>query len=100
MATIVFELFIAGDVLNGARDARSDIELRRDDLARLTDLEVVGLPPSITHGARGTDRSAELIGQRVDLFEVGPSCRAPPETTTFASVSAGRADFTLSFEAN
>ena len=56
----------AGEMLDGARNPDSDVELRRDDLAGLADLEVVGHEAGIHRGARGADRGAELVGHRFD----------------------------------
>src|SRR5207237_136330 len=49
---------------------RGDVQLRRDDLARLPDLEVIGLPARVADRARRADGCAELVGERLDLLEV------------------------------
>jgi hypothetical protein len=60
----------AGQVLDRAGDADRDVQLRRDDLAGLADLHVVGHVAGIHRGARGADGGAELVGQLVDDLEV------------------------------
>ncbi|MNF87279.1 hypothetical protein D3C84_697430 [compost metagenome] len=57
-------------MLDGAADADGDVQLRRDDLAGLADLHVVGHETGIDRGARGTDRRTELVGQLVEQREV------------------------------
>src|SRR3954468_4611551 len=58
-------------VLDRARDARGQVELRRDGLARLADLAGVRVPARVDHGARGGDGAvaAEGLGQRLELVE-------------------------------
>src|SRR4051812_47291220 len=58
-------------VLDRAGDARREVELRRDGLARLADLRRVGVPAGVDHGARGGDRGvvAEGLGQVVAELE-------------------------------
>src|SRR5262245_43290321 len=64
----------AGQVLDGARDADRDVELRRHHFSGLADLPVVGRIAGIDRGARGTDRRAQLIGHRLDVFcEIFPA---------------------------
>src|SRR6476619_4082131 len=46
-------------VLDGARDARREVQLRRDGLARLADLRRVGVPAGVDHRAGGRDGTAE-----------------------------------------
>ena len=62
----------SGEVLDRARNADRDIDLRSDDLAGLADLIVVGRIARIDRGAARADRRAELVGerieQRVELF--------------------------------
>src|SRR3954451_834092 len=59
-----------GPVLDGAGDAHRDVQLRRHRLAGLADLERVRVEAGVHRGARGTDRAAERVGQRLDDREV------------------------------
>src|ERR1700682_5359556 len=45
----------ARKVLDGARDAEAQVQLRRDGPPRLADLEAVRPPPGVHGGARGAD---------------------------------------------
>jgi hypothetical protein len=58
--------FIPGQVLYGTRNADRDVELRRDDLARLADLVVVRHVTGIHRRTRGAQGGAELVGQRFE----------------------------------
>src|SRR3546814_19511423 len=49
--------------LDRAADADGHVQLRRDDLAGLADLQFVGHVAGVDRCARGADRSAELVGQ-------------------------------------
>src|SRR5690606_28086100 len=60
----------ARQVLDGTGDADRDIQLRRDDLAGLADLHVVGHEAGIDGSARSAYRGAKLVGQRVQVLEV------------------------------
>ena len=60
----------AGAVLDRAGDAVGDVELRRDGLAGLADLEGVRVPPGVDRGAGRADRRAERVGEALDLGEV------------------------------
>src|SRR6476619_5442544 len=61
----------AGEVLDRAADADRDIELRRDDLARLAALPVAWRVAGIDRGAAGAEGGAELVGKRhQDLVEL------------------------------
>src|SRR5699024_11069350 len=60
----------AGEMLDGPRNTDGDVELRRDDLAGLADLEVIGHVTGIDGGARGADGGAEFVGERVDDLEI------------------------------
>ncbi len=51
-------------MLDRARDADGDIQLRRDDLAGLADLVVVRHEAGVDRGARGAQRGVELVGER------------------------------------
>ncbi|GAB1461602.1 hypothetical protein MASR2M50_33770 [Thauera sp.] len=57
-------------MLDRARDADRDVELRRDDLAGLADLVVVGHVAGVDRGARGAQRGAELVGERLEELVV------------------------------
>src|SRR6266508_5928982 len=50
-------------VLDRARDATRDVELRRDGLARLADLCRVRVPARVDDRAGGRDRTAECLGE-------------------------------------
>ena len=54
-----------GQVLDGAGDTANDIQLWRNDLAGLTDLQVVGSVARVHGSARSTDGGAQLVGQGV-----------------------------------
>src|ERR1051326_1175479 len=58
----------AGEVLDGAGDADRDVELGRHHLAGLPNLPIVGSIAGVDRGARGADRGAELVGDRLDVF--------------------------------
>src|SRR6185295_4636512 len=58
----------AGEMLDRARDADRDVELRRHHLAGLPDLPVVRRVAGVDCGARGADRGTELVGDRLDIF--------------------------------
>ena len=86
----------AGEMLDGAGDADRDVEVGRDDLAGLADLPVVRRVAGIDRGARGADRGAELVGDRLDVFGeilARSACARPPEMMILAEVSSGRSDF-------
>ena len=68
----------AGEMLDRARDADRDVELGRDDLAGLADLVVVGHEAGIDRGARGADRGAELVGDRLQQVEIVARLHAAP----------------------
>src|SRR5258706_2439721 len=68
----------AGQVLDRAGDAHRDVELGRDDLARLSHLVVVRAVPRIHGGARSTDGRTQLVGERLDDLEVLPGGEAAP----------------------
>src|SRR5215207_3464547 len=57
-------------VLDRARDAERQIELRRHRLARLTDLGGVRVPAGVDHRAGGRDGTAHRIGQLLGQREV------------------------------
>src|SRR5690606_31052234 len=60
----------ARQVLDGTGDADGDVQLRRNDLAGLADLHVVGYEAGVHRGTRGTDTGAQLVGQFVQHLEV------------------------------
>ena len=85
----------AGPVLDRAGDADRDVELRRDRLAGLADLDLVRVPAGVGGGAGRADRArrAESASSSTSSkFSAEPTPR-PPETTIDASVSSGRAPF-------
>src|SRR5207247_7636669 len=57
-------------VLDRARDAAGDVELRRDRLAGLPDLRGVRVPARVDDRARGRDGTAERLGELLDEREV------------------------------
>src|SRR5690606_20831828 len=60
----------AGTVLDGTGDARRHVELGRDCLAGLTDLEGVRLPTGVDGRTGGADSSTERVSEVVDGLEV------------------------------
>ncbi len=56
----------AGEVLDRSGNADRDIDVRRDDLAGLADLIIVGRIAGIDRSSRGSDRRSELVGERVE----------------------------------
>ena len=50
-------------MLNGARNADAEIELRRNHFARLADLPVVRAKPHVDSSAGGPDGRADRIGE-------------------------------------
>src|SRR3546814_849474 len=60
----------AGAVLNSTGDAVGHVELRRDGLAGLADLEGVRLPAGVHGGTRGADSGTERVGEVLDRLEV------------------------------
>ena len=78
IATIVRGVLDAGQVLDRAGDADGDVELRRDDLAGLADLELVGDEARVDGRARRAERGAEHVGELGDEPEaLGAAERAP-----------------------
>src|SRR5439155_7386207 len=65
-------------VLDCARNAAGDVELRRDGLAGLADLRCVGIPPGVDDRARRSDRPAERLGELFDEREVLGSTEPAP----------------------
>ena len=58
-------------MLNRAADARCDVELRRNDFASLTDLQIVRRVARIHRCAACAQRSAEFVSQwRHDFLEL------------------------------
>src|SRR5690606_11928182 len=60
----------AGQVLDGTGDAHGDVQLRRNDLAGLTDLHVVRHEAGVHRSAGGAHGSTQLVGQAVQQLEV------------------------------
>src|SRR6478672_13437406 len=60
----------AGAVLDRTGDADGDVELRRDGLAGLADLERVRHPARVDRGTRGAHGSTEGVGEAFDGLEV------------------------------
>src|SRR5438309_1442761 len=58
-------------VLDRPRDARCEVQLRRDRLARLADLRGVGVPAGVDDGSRGSDGAvaAERFGELLPGLE-------------------------------
>ena len=69
IATIVARALHADLVLDRARDAAGDVELRRDRLAGLADLGRVRVPAGVDDRARRGDRAAERLRQLLDERE-------------------------------
>ncbi|MCY1235039.1 hypothetical protein D9M72_476430 [compost metagenome] len=65
-------------MLDGARDTNRHVQLRRDDLAGLADLPVVGRVAGVHGSARGAERGAQLVGQRIQDLEVLGAAQAAP----------------------
>src|SRR5216117_3816014 len=83
----------AREVLDRARDAHGDVELRRDDLAGLPDLPVVRHEPRVHGRARSPHRRAQLSARGSRILKLSPEpIPRPPDTTTRAEVSSGRSD--------
>lgn len=59
-----FAVLHAGQMLNGSRDTRAEVELGRDVLARLADLQTIVGETAVDGGTRGANGSAKCIGQR------------------------------------
>src|SRR5215210_2219024 len=59
-----------GPVLDGTGDADGDVQLRRDGLAGLPDLEGVRVEAGVDRGPGGADGRAEGVGQGLDDREV------------------------------
>src|SRR4029077_4262867 len=56
-------------VLDRAGDARREVQLRRDGLARLADLRRVRVPAGVDDRARGGDGAAERTGELLAQLE-------------------------------
>ena len=63
---MTFEPFMPGDVLDGARDADGDVELRRDDAPGLSDLELGRRVARVAGRAARADGRAEHVGERLE----------------------------------
>src|SRR5215468_3219819 len=60
----------AREMLDGAGDADGDVEVGRDDLAGLPDLELVRHEAGVDRRAAGADRGVELVGDALEQLEV------------------------------
>ena len=81
----------AGQVLDRARDADREVQLRRNDLAGLADLQIVRGVARVDRGARCADGGAELVGEAVDDLEVvGAAERAAARHDARADCRSGR----------
>ncbi len=67
-------------MLDRARNTAGDIELRRNDLARLPYLELLVHPALLDRHARGSDRSTQLVCKWCE--HIGEPFRAIHSTTT------------------
>ena len=65
-------------MLDRAGDTDGDVQLWRNDLAGLADLHVVGYETCVNGCAGSADRSAQLVGQGVQVFEVVTVLHATP----------------------
>src|SRR3954469_10397764 len=65
-----------GEMLDRARNTDRDIQIGRDDLARLPDLIIIGHIARIDRGARGADRGVELRRQIFDQLEIVAAAHA------------------------
>ena len=81
-------------MLDRAGDGDRHVELRRDDLAGLADLQSSGAKPA-SHAARLAPTAAPIVSASASMLsKFLPSLMPrPPETTIFASVSSGRSLF-------
>src|SRR5262249_2744165 len=69
----------AGEMLDRPRYADRDVEFGRHHLPGLADLPVVGGVAGIDRRARGADRRAQFVGNRLDVFgEVFPALHGAP----------------------
>src|SRR5690606_18938329 len=68
----------ARQVLDGTGDTHGDVQLRRDDLAGLTDLHVVGHETGVHRSAGRTDSGTQLVGQAVEQLEIVAVLHAAP----------------------
>ena len=75
-------------VLDRARDAGREVQLRRDRLAGLADLRGVGVPAGIDDGARGGDRRVAAERRRELLGELEALGLAEPATAGDEDVGA------------
>eukprot|EP00695_Tsukubamonas_globosa_P000267 TRINITY_DN1194_c0_g1_i1.p3 TRINITY_DN1194_c0_g1~~TRINITY_DN1194_c0_g1_i1.p3 ORF type:complete len:77 (+),score=18.27 TRINITY_DN1194_c0_g1_i1:200-430(+) len=75
-------------MLDGARDTDGNVKLRSDDLASLTDLQVVGSIASVHSSTGSTNSTTELAASSSMILKFSALLRArPPETTTLAEVT-------------
>lgn len=79
-----FGVFHTGQVLDRAGDTDRDVQLWRNDFAGLADLHVVGYETCVDGRAGSADRSAQLVGQGVQVLEI---------VTVLHATTAGNDDF-------
>ena len=60
----------AGQVLDGTADADGNIKLRRDNFARLSNLQVVGNEAGVDGSTRRADGSADLVSKGIQQLKV------------------------------
>ena len=73
---IVSALLHPGQVLDGARDAEREVDLRLDGLARLADLARVRHPAGVDERPRHAERRADRLGQLLELRRRRPCPRS------------------------
>ena len=90
-----FALVHAGEVLDRAGDADSDVELGLHRLAGLADLLGVGSPACIDDGAGGSNGGTELVGEGFDVlgeaFGAAYAAAAGDDDLGFGELDAGAA---------
>src|SRR4051794_30043144 len=83
-------------VLDRPGDARREVQLRRDGLARLADLRRVGVPAGVDHGARGGDggvaaeRRGQVLGE-LEALRLAQAATAGDEDARTLDVDVGAA---------
>ena len=55
-------------MLDSSRDSNGKVQIRRNDFARLPDLQVRRAVTGVTGGTTRADRRSEHVGQRVENF--------------------------------
>ena len=95
MATMIFEILHARQMLDRARNANSNGEIGCNDFACLPDLPIVGRVARIHRRTTGAQSRTEFVGHRHIIpwnFSAEPSAR-PPEMMILADVNSGRSLF-------